>query len=109
MAMDNGTTVAYALFNLQKRGKMFLGPGIPVYKGQIIGEHCRENDLPVNPSKGKQLTNVRASGSDQNVILTPPANMSLEDCITYINEDELVEITPKNIRLRKAPHVRIRS
>ncbi|MCK5849704.1 MAG: translational GTPase TypA [Kiritimatiellae bacterium] len=109
MAMNNGTTVAYALFNLQKRGRLFLGPGIPVYKGQLIGEHCRDNDLPVNPSKGKQLTNVRASGSDQNVILTPPANMSLEECITYINDDELVEITPKNIRLRKAPHVRIRS
>jgi GTP-binding protein len=101
VCMENCTTVAYALFNLQNRGKLFLGPGIPVYKGQIIGEHCRENDLIVNPAKGKQLTNIRAAGSDENVLLTPPVNMSLEDCIAYINTDELVEVTPKNIRLRK--------
>lgn len=101
IAMDTATTVAFALFNLQKRGKMFLGPGIRIYKGQIIGEHCRDNDLIVNPAKGKQLTNMRAAGSDENVILTPPVKMSLEDCITYINEDELVEVTPKSIRLRK--------
>ena len=101
IAMDTATTVAFALFNLQKRGKMFLDPGIRIYRGQIIGEHCRDNDLIVNPAKGKQLTNMRAAGSDENVILTPPVKMSLEDCITYINEDELVEVTPKNIRLRK--------
>ncbi len=101
VAMDTCTTVAYALFNLQNRGRLFLGPGEKVYRGQIIGEHCRENDLTVNPAKGKQLTNVRAAGSDENVILTPPVNMSLEACITYIREDELVEFTPKNIRLRK--------
>lgn len=101
VAMDTATTVAYALFNLQKRGKMFLHPGVKIYKGQIIGEHCRNNDLDVNPAKGKQLTNVRAAGCDENVILTPPVIMSLEDCITYINDDELVEITPKNIRIRK--------
>lgn len=101
VCMENCTTVAYALFNLQNRGKLFLGPGIPVYKGQIVGEHCRENDLIVNPAKGKQLTNIRAAGSDENVLLTPPVNMSLEDCIAYINEDERVEVTPKNIRLRK--------
>jgi GTP-binding protein len=108
MAMGTCTTVAYALFNLQRRGRLFLKPGIKVYKGQIVGEHCRDNDLAVNPAKGKQLTNVRAAGSDENVILTPPTEMSLEACITYINDDELVEVTPKNIRLRKAPHVRIK-
>lgn len=101
VAMDNCTTVAYALFNLQNRGKLFIGPGVRVYRGQIIGEHCRDNDLLVNPAKGKQLTNMRASGSDENVLLTPPVDMSLEDCIAYINDDERVEVTPKNIRLRK--------
>jgi GTP-binding protein len=98
---ENCTTVAYALFNLQDRGKLFLRPGIKVYKGQILGEHCRPEDLMVNPAKGKKLTNMRASGSDEKVILTPPVRMSLEDCIAYINDDELVEITPKSIRLRK--------
>jgi GTP-binding protein len=98
---ENCTTVAYALFNLQDRGKLFLGPGVKVYKGQIIGEHCRAEDLVVNPAKGKKLTNMRASGSDEKVLLTPPVKMSLEDCIAYINDDELVEITPKSIRLRK--------
>ncbi len=101
VSMETCTTVAYALFNLQNRGKLFLGPGINVYKGQIVGEHCRNNDLMVNPAKGKQLTNVRAAGSDENVILTPPSQLSLEECIAYINEDELVEVTPKAIRLRK--------
>ena len=98
---ENCTTVAYALFNLQDRGKLFLRPGIKVYKGQILGEHCRPEDLMVNPAKGKKLTNIRAAGSDEKVILTPPTKMSLEDCIAYINDDELVEITPKSIRLRK--------
>ena len=98
---ENCTTVAYALFNLQERGKLFLGPGVKVYRGQIIGEHCRPEDLVVNPAKGKKLTNIRAAGSDEKVILTPPIQMSLEDCISYINDDELVEITPKSIRLRK--------
>ncbi len=96
------TTVAYALFNLQERGKLFLGPGVDVYPGMIIGEHCRPADLVVNPAKGKKLTNMRASGTDEAVILTPPVQMSLEDCISYINDDELVEVTPKAIRLRKA-------
>ncbi|HEX8961304.1 MAG TPA: translational GTPase TypA [Geobacteraceae bacterium] len=95
------TTVAYALFNLQDRGKLFLGPGEKVYAGQIMGESARSNDIIVNPAKGKKLTNMRASGSDENVILTPPVLMSLEDCISYINDDELVEVTPKAIRLRK--------
>ncbi|WP_028317599.1 translational GTPase TypA [Desulfobulbus elongatus] len=102
------TTVAYALFNLQERGKLFLGAGIDVYPGMIIGEHCRPADLVVNPAKGKKLTNMRASGSDEAVILTPPVDMSLEDCISYINDDELVEITPKAIRLRKKKDAKIR-
>jgi len=106
VSMAQWTTVAHALFNLQRRGKLFLGPGIKVYSGQIVGEHCRENDLDVNPAKGKQLTNIRAAGSDENVVLTSPTVMSLEDCIAYINEDELVEVTPLNIRLRKAPKQR---
>ena len=101
IAMENCTTVAYALFNLQDRGKLFLGPGSKVYAGQIVGEHCRNNDLVVNPAKGKKLTNMRASGTDESVILTPPPLMTLEDCIAYINDDELVEVTPESIRLRK--------
>jgi len=103
VCMETCTTMAYALFNLQKRGTLFLGPGTRVYVGQVIGEHCRENDLTVNPAKGKQLTNIRAAGSDENVILTPPTVMSLEECAAYINEDELVEVTPQSIRLRKIP------
>jgi len=101
VAMDECTTVAYALFNIQDRGKLFLGPGEKVYGGQIIGENAREDDLIVNPAKGKKLTNMRASGSDDAVLLTPHIRMTLEDCISYINDDELVEITPKSIRLRK--------
>ena len=101
VCMQPCKTVAYALFNLQERGRLFLEAGVDVYEGQIIGEHCREGDLIVNPAKGKKLTNMRASGSDEAVILTPVQHMSLEDCIAYINEDELVEITPENIRLRK--------
>ena len=101
VAMEECTTVAYALFNLQDRGRLFLGPGEKVYGGQIIGENAREADLVVNPAKGKKLTNMRASGSDDAVLLTPHVQMTLEDCISYINDDELVEITPKSIRLRK--------
>ena len=101
-------SVAYALFNLQERGKLFLGPGIPLYEGHIIGESARSVDMIVNPAKGKKLTNVRASGSDEAVVLTPPVNMSLEECIAYINDDELVEVTPQSIRLRKKAGVRIR-
>lgn len=106
---DTGTAVAYALFNLQDRGVMFVGHQTPVYEGMIIGEHNRENDLDVNVLKGKQLTNVRASGTDDAVKLTPPRNMSLEDMMSYINEDELLEVTPKTLRLRKIfllPHER---
>jgi len=101
IAMEECMTVAYALFNLQERGKLFLGPGEKVYTGQIIGEHSREADIIVNPAKGKKLTNMRASGSDDAVILTPHVRMSLEECIAYINDDELVEVTPQSIRLRK--------
>ncbi|MCG2822276.1 MAG: translational GTPase TypA, partial [Desulfobulbaceae bacterium] len=100
-SMETCTTVAYALFNLQDRGRLFLGPGNKVYTGQIIGENARNQDMVVNPAKGKKLTNMRASGSDENVVLTPPVQMSLEDCIAYINDDELVEVTPLSIRLRK--------
>jgi GTP-binding protein len=102
IAMEEGLTAGYALFNLQDRGTMFLGPGEKVYGGQIVGDHCRDNDLVVNPSKGKKLTNMRAAGSDENIILTPPIVMSLEKCIAYINDDELVEVTPQSIRMRKA-------
>jgi len=101
IAKEPCTSVAYALFNLQERGKMFVGPGVKIYRGMIVGEHCRANDLVVNPGKEKKLSNMRAAGSDENVLLTPPLEMSLEDCIAYINEDELVEITPQSIRLRK--------
>jgi len=107
VVMENCTTVAYALFNLQDRGKLFWGPGEKVYAGQILGEHCRSNDLVVNPAKGKKLTNMRASGSDENVVLTPPLILSLEDCIAYINDDELVEVTPESIRLRKRGSAKI--
>lgn len=101
------TAVAYALFNLQERGTLFIHPGVPLYPGQIIGENSRVGDMVVNPGKGKKLTNMRASGSDEAVILTPPRAMTLEDCIAYINDDELVEVTPKSIRLRKRGEARL--
>jgi len=101
IAMTNGTTVEYALFNLQDRGALFVGPQEDVYEGQIVGRHVRDNDLNVNPFKGKQLTNVRAAGSDENVILTPPEKMSLEEALEFIDDDELVEVTPASVRLRK--------
>jgi GTP-binding protein len=102
------TAVAFALFNLQERGKLFIHPGAPMYPGQIIGEHSRSTDLVVNPAKGKKLTNMRASGTDDAVVLTPPVIMSLEECIAYINDDELVEVTPASIRLRKRAGLKIR-
>ncbi|WP_376690777.1 translational GTPase TypA [Wenzhouxiangella sp. EGI_FJ10409] len=101
ISMENGTTVAFALFNLQDRGKLFVGPGEDVYEGQIIGLHARENDLVVNPMKGKKLTNVRAAGKDDAVQLTPHQRMTLEQAMEFINDDELVEVTPEHIRLRK--------
>ena len=100
---DPCTAVAFALFNLQERGRLFIHPGVPLYAGQIIGENSRSVDMVVNPGKGKKLTNMRASGTDEAVVLTPPVNMTLEDCIAYINDDELVEVTPASIRLRKRP------
>jgi GTP-binding protein len=101
IAMEDGETVAYSLFNLQDRGILFVGPGIRVYEGMIIGEHAKQNDLVVNACKGKKLTNIRASGSDDAIRLTPPRELSLEQALEYIDDDELVEITPKAIRLRK--------
>jgi len=101
ISMDSGETVAYGLFGLQERGILFLGPGVEVYEGMIIGQHAKENDLVVNACKGKKLTNVRASGSDEAVRITTPKNMSLEEALEFIAEDELVEVTPKSIRLRK--------
>jgi GTP-binding protein len=101
IASETGTAVAYAIFNLQDRGIMFIGHQTPVYMGMIVGEHNRENDLEINVLKGKKLTNVRASGSDDAVTLTPPKKMSLEDMMSYINDDELLEVTPKSLRLRK--------
>ena len=98
---DQGKAVAYALFNLQDRGTMFVEHQTPVYRGMIIGENARDNDLEVNVLKGKQLTNVRASGTDDAVKLTPPRKMSLEDMMSYINADELLEVTPTSLRLRK--------
>ena len=111
ISMENGVSVAYALWNLEERGKLFIGAQEQVYTGMIIGEHSRDNDLEVNPLKGKKLTNVRASGTDEAVRLTPPVRMSLEEAIAYIDDDELVEVTPKIVRLRKRyldPHERKR-
>jgi len=111
ISMENGASVAYALWNLEERGKMFIGAQAPVYTGMIIGEHSRDNDLEVNPLKGKKLTNVRASGTDEAVRLTTPVTLTLEQAIAYIDDDELVEVTPKAIRLRKRyldPHERKR-
>ena len=96
-----GEVLAYALFNLQERGRLFVGPGDVVYEGQIVGESSRDGDMVVNPLKGKKLTNIRTQSKDENVLLTPPVRMSLEQAMEYIAEDELVEVTPKNIRLRK--------
>ena len=101
IAMEPCETVAYALFNLQERGILFIGPGVKVYEGMIVGQHAKESDLVVNPAKGKKLTNMRASGSDEAVRLVPPRRLSLEQALEFIEEDELVEITPTSIRLRK--------
>jgi len=112
ISMETGVSVAYAIFNLEDRGKFFIGPQENIYQGMIIGEHSRENDLEVNPLKGKKLTNVRASGTDEAVRLTTPVRMSLEEAIAYIDNDELVEVTPNAIRLRKRhldPHERKRA
>ena len=101
VSMVRGKTLGFSLFNLQDRGKLFVPPNIEVYEGMIIGLHSRENDLAVNPTKGKQLTNVRASGTDENIVLTPPVRHTLEQAMEFIADDELVEVTPENVRLRK--------
>jgi GTP-binding protein len=111
ISMEDGDSVAYALWNLEERGKLFIGSGEKVYQGMVIGEHSRGNDLEVNPLKGKKLTNMRASGKDEAVTLTTPVRLTLEQAIAYIDDDELVEVTPKAIRLRKRlldPHARKR-
>lgn len=101
VSLVKGKSLGYSLFNLQERGRLFIEPNVDVYEGQIIGQHSRGNDLTVNPTKAKQLTNVRASGTDENIVLTPPVRHTLEQALEYIEDDELVEVTPASIRLRK--------
>ena len=101
VANSEGKAVGYALFNLQSRGRMMVTPGESIYEGMIVGIHSRDNDLTVNPLKEKKLTNVRASGSDENILLTSPVILSLEQALEFINDDELIEVTPLAIRLRK--------
>lgn len=101
VSMENGTTTAYSLFALEPRGQLFVGAGVEVYSGMIIGEHAKDNDLEVNPVKGKALTNLRASGHDEATVLAPPRVMMLEEMLSYIADDELLEVTPKNLRMRK--------
>jgi GTP-binding protein len=101
VSMVTGKALGYALFNLQERGRLCIGANVEIYEGQIIGLHSRDNDLTVNPTKAKQLTNIRAAGSDENILLTPPIRMSLEQALEFIEDDELVEVTPQNIRVRK--------
>jgi GTP-binding protein len=111
ISMEDGVSVSYAIFNLEDRGRFFIGGGEQVYNGMILGEHNRDNDLEVNPLKGKKLTNIRAAGKDEAVVLTPPVRLTLEQAIAYIEDDELVEVTPHHIRLRKRhldPHERKR-
>jgi GTP-binding protein len=101
ISSEPGQAVAFALWNLEERGRMFVSPGERVYEGMVIGIHSRDNDLIVNPVKGKKLTNVRAAMKDENVLLTPPIQLTLESAVEFIEDDELVEVTPKSIRLRK--------
>ena len=101
VSMVHGKALAYALFNLQERGKLFLGHGAPVYEGMVIGIHKRQNDLVVNPTKAKQLNNIRAAGTDENLILSPPLRYSLEQSLEFLDDDELLEVTPANLRIRK--------
>ena len=101
VSMVKGKTLSYALYNLQDRGRLFLGHGVEVYEGQIVGIHSRNNDLVVNPTKAKQLTNIRAAGTDEALILTPPIRMTLEQALEFIEDDELVEVTPQSVRIRK--------
>ena len=101
MSIVTGKAVAFALDGLQQRAELFIGPGTEVYEGMIVGENSRDNDLAVNPIKEKKLTNIRAAGSDDNILLKPPRTMSLEAALEYVDEDELVEVTPTCVRLRK--------
>lgn len=101
ISQDDGSAVAYALWKIQERGRLFIGPGEPIYEGMVIGIHSRDNDIVVTPIKGKQLTNIRASGTDEAIRLVPPIQLTLESAVEFINDDELAEITPKSIRIRK--------
>ena len=101
VAHETGETSAYGLFNTQERGRLFVGSGIPVYEGQVVGECAKAGDIVVNVCKKKHVTNMRASGSDEALRLTPPTLLSLEQCLEFIADDELVEVTPENIRMRK--------
>jgi GTP-binding protein len=101
IALETGNAFAYAIDKLQDRGKFFIDPGEDVYMGQVVGEHVHDNDLVINVCKAKQLTNVRASGTDDKARIIPKVVMSLEECLEYIKEDELVEVTPKSMRMRK--------
>jgi GTP-binding protein len=101
IALEAGETTLYSLGRLQERGSLFVGPQVAVYAGMIIGEHCRDNDLVVNPNIGKKLTNIRTTATDEKVYLTPPIVYSLEQSLAYLDDDELLEVTPKSLRLRK--------
>jgi GTP-binding protein len=101
VSMIDGESIAFALGNLQERSTFFIAPGVAVYEGMIVGENSRPGDMEVNVAKGKKLTNMRASGSDDNILLEPPRQMTLEDAMGYIADDELIEVTPKSLRLRK--------
>jgi len=101
ISLDTGSTTAYSIDKLQDRGRFFVDPGVDVYEGQILGEHIRDNDLTINVTKGKQLTNMRASGSDDNTRIAPAIKFSLEECMEYIQADEYIEVTPQSMRLRK--------
>ena len=101
ISMDTGNAFAYAIDKLQDRGKFFIDPGEDVYAGQVVGEHVHDNDLVINVCKAKQLTNVRASGTDDKARIVPKTVMSLEECLEYIKQDELVEVTPQSMRMRK--------
>jgi GTP-binding protein len=102
VSMENGKSLGFSLFNLQDRGQLIVGPAVDIYQGMIVGIHSRDNDLDVNPCKNKQLTNTRASGSDDAIALVPPRTFTLEEALEFINDDEYVEVTPTDIRLRKA-------
>tara|TARA_Y100001001_G_scaffold89897_1_gene87770 strand:+ start:89 stop:538 length:450 start_codon:yes stop_codon:yes gene_type:complete len=101
VSMATGKSLGYSLFNLQERGRLFVSPGAEIYEGMVVGIHARANDLAVNPTKAKQLTNIRAAGTDENILLTPPIETTLEYGLEFINDDELIEVTPRSIRIRK--------